>query len=78
MEVNIVIKNYGKGKRRLILIDKSNNMAFASFGERDKEFTYLESKGEHKKECQLNNVFDRDKHGCKLECIADKYCVHFR
>lgn len=78
MEVNIVIKNYGKGKRRLILIDKSNNMAFASFGERDKEFTYLEGKGEHKKECQLKNIFDRDEHGCNLECIAGKYCVHFR
>ncbi len=77
MEVKILMKNYGKGKKRIILVDKSNNIAFTSFGEKDKEFTYLQNKGEHKKECQIN-VFERDKFGCNLECITGHDCVYFR
>jgi hypothetical protein len=41
MEIRILFKNYGKGKERIILIDKSNNMAFASFGKNDTPYEYL-------------------------------------
>jgi len=41
MKLEILLKDYGKGKKRLILIDKSNNMAFASFGEKDAPYEYL-------------------------------------
>ncbi len=41
MEIEILFKNYGKGKERIILIDKDTNMAFASFGKKDKPYEYL-------------------------------------
>lgn len=42
MKVKIVFKNYGKGKKRIILINEDGgNIAFASFGEKDKGYMYL-------------------------------------
>ena len=33
MEIDVLMKDYGKGKKRIILVDKSNRLAFVSFGE---------------------------------------------
>jgi len=41
MEVKILFKDYGKGKERIILIDKANNLAFVSFGKNDTPYEYL-------------------------------------
>lgn len=42
MKVKIELKDYGKGKRRIILVNEDDgNVAFASFGEKDKEWHYL-------------------------------------
>lgn len=42
MKVKIILKNYGKGKKRIILINEDGgNIAFTSFGEKDKEYIYL-------------------------------------
>jgi len=41
MEVKILFKNYGKGKERIILVNKSDNVAFASFGKKDTPYEYL-------------------------------------
>jgi hypothetical protein len=41
MEIKILFKDYGKGKERIILVDKSNNMAFVSFGKKDAPYEYL-------------------------------------
>lgn len=36
MEIEILYRN-----KRIILVDKKNNMAFASFGKKDTPFEYL-------------------------------------
>ena len=41
MEVKIEFKDYGKGKKRIILINRENNFAFVSFGEKDICYEYL-------------------------------------
>ena len=42
MEIDVLMKDYGKGKKRIILVDKSNRLAFVSFGEKDTPYKYLE------------------------------------
>lgn len=44
MHIKVIFKNYGKGKCRVILIDKQNNMAFACFGEKTEQYKYLKQK----------------------------------
>ena len=42
MEVKIVFKDYGRGKKRIILVNVSDsNRAFISFGEKDTPYKYL-------------------------------------
>lgn len=41
MVVKITLKNYGRGKKRIILINQENNFAFVSFGEKDICYEYL-------------------------------------
>ena len=41
IEIDLLFKNYGKGKERIILIDKSNNIAILSLGIKDIGYEYL-------------------------------------
>jgi hypothetical protein len=41
MNTKIVFKDYGKGKEHIILVDKSNSIAFAPFGKKDTPYEYL-------------------------------------
>lgn len=44
MIVEILFKDYGKGKERIILVDKATNLAFASYGIKDSPYDYLYKK----------------------------------
>lgn len=57
MEVKILFRNYGKGKERIILMDKSNNLAFASFGKKDTPYKYLYEQFK-KKKMRVNQIKD--------------------
>lgn len=41
MKIKILFRNYGKGKERIILVDKATNIAFISFGKNDTAYEYL-------------------------------------
>lgn len=44
MKIKIILKDYGKGKKRIILVNEDDgNRAFASFGEKSSEYEYLKN-----------------------------------
>jgi len=62
MEVELIFKNYGRGKERIILIDKSNNMAIVSFGIKDPPYNYLKEKYDQENEVvpEINSTIKQE------------------
>jgi len=80
MDVKIVFKNYGNGKKRIILVNKLDNIAFTSYGERSKEYKYITEKYPDiiKKDCQINAIERHEFAGCQLQCIKGYDCVYYK
>lgn len=41
MNVKIIHKKYGKGRDRIVLVDKATGLGFVSFGIKDPPYNYL-------------------------------------